>query len=302
MLIYVKTNLFDSSAQVIVNTVNTVGVMGKGIALQFKKLYPEMFKEYQHYCETGELTVGKLWLYKSSNKWILNFPTKKNWRNKSKVEYIEAGLKKFVDSYQERNIESISFPQLGTGNGGLDWEQVVKPLMEKYLRHLPIPVYVHLYSGEKEIPEYRNIKEMKEWLEREPDAISLVEFKSNVSTVVENNHSDHQIIIDDEHGSDPTSDSYMTITTATGINYSISQADLADLWTRLRDQGLVVDIDLPSAVLQSRDLGFFKQLMMQLPYIKLSNVGIGEHTMQALTLKRSGLPEKADVVDNVSNF
>ncbi|GAX07121.1 macro domain protein [Secundilactobacillus pentosiphilus] len=146
MLIYVQTSLFDSSAQVLVNTVNTVGAMGKGIALQFKKLYPDMFKEYRHFCETGDLTVGKLWLYKTPTKWILNFPTKKNWRNKSKIEYIEAGLKKFVETYQERGIESISFPQLGTGNGGLDWENEVKPLMEKYLRPLPIKVYIHLYS------------------------------------------------------------------------------------------------------------------------------------------------------------
>lgn len=157
MLIYLKTSLFDSSAQVLVNTVNTVGVMGKGIALQFKRLYPEMFKEYQRFCENGSLEIGKLWIYKSANKWILNFPTKTTWRSKSKLEYIEAGLKKFVATYQERGIESIAFPQLGTGNGGLDWEKEVKPLMEKYLRHLPIQVYIHLYNQQQSNPEFRNI-------------------------------------------------------------------------------------------------------------------------------------------------
>lgn len=76
MITYVKMNIFESPAQVIVNTVNTVGVMGKGIAKQYKTLYPEMFKEYQKFCEAKLLDVGKLWIYKTENKWVLNFPTK----------------------------------------------------------------------------------------------------------------------------------------------------------------------------------------------------------------------------------
>lgn len=161
MLMYVDTNLFESPAQVLVNTVNTVGVMGKGIALQFKKLYPAMFKEYQHLCETGELTVGKLWIYKTNNKWVLNFPTKTDWRQKSKIEYIEQGLQKFVETYKERGIESIAFPQLGVGNGGLDWNHEVKPLMEKYLRKLPIDVYIHIYRQARNLPEFPNVKEIQ---------------------------------------------------------------------------------------------------------------------------------------------
>ncbi len=145
MIMYVESNLFDSPAQVLVNPVNTVGVMGKGLALQFKQQYPEMFTNYQRFCESGALTVGKLYLYKTPGKWVLNFPTKKNWRNKSQLAYIEVGLQKFVATYQEKGIESISFPQLGAGNGGLDWEREVKPLMEKYLGELPITVYIHCY-------------------------------------------------------------------------------------------------------------------------------------------------------------
>lgn len=143
---YVDQNLFDSSAQVIVNTVNTVGVMGKGIALECKKMYPDMFTKYKQYCEDGSLTVGKLYLYKSDDKWILNFPTKKNWRSKSKIKYLELGLGKFVETYKQKEIESISFPQLGVRNGGLNWDKQVKPLMEKYLADLPIKVYIHIYQ------------------------------------------------------------------------------------------------------------------------------------------------------------
>lgn len=159
MIRYVEQNIFESPAQVIVNTVNTVVVMGKGIAKDFKKYYPEMFKEYQRYCEIGALEVGKLWLYKTPNKWVLNFPTKKHWRNPSRLDYIEFGLKKFVDTYKEKGIKSISFPQLGVGNGGLNWELQVKPLMEKYLANLPIDIFIHLYSNKNSKLEYEDQKQ-----------------------------------------------------------------------------------------------------------------------------------------------
>lgn len=139
---YIKGDIFSSPAQVLVNTVNLDGVMGKGIAFQFKKLYPDMFKKYQMLCEKNMLDIGKLWLYKSEEKWILNFPTKRHWRNSSKLEYIEEGLKKFVATYKEKNITSIAFPKLGCGNGGLDWE-VVKPIMDEYLKNLPIDIYIY---------------------------------------------------------------------------------------------------------------------------------------------------------------
>ena len=145
MITYVVGDLFTSPAKVLVNTVNTVGVMGKGIALDFKRIYPEMFKEYQSYCENGIFHIGKLWLYKTPHKWILNFPTKKHWRNKSKLEYIEAGLKKFADTYDAKGIVSISFPMLGCGNGELDWESEVQPLMNSLLGKLPIDIYIHMH-------------------------------------------------------------------------------------------------------------------------------------------------------------
>jgi O-acetyl-ADP-ribose deacetylase (regulator of RNase III) len=144
MILYVSSSLFTSPAQVLVNTVNTVGVMGKGIALEFKKLYPEMFREYQELCETGKLSIGKLHLFKSPNKWVLNFPTKQHWRHPSKVEYIEAGLVEFSRRYAQWGIHSIAFPALGCGNGRLDFASQVQPVMHKYLGRLPIEVFIHL--------------------------------------------------------------------------------------------------------------------------------------------------------------
>jgi len=143
MITFVKGNLFESPAKVLVNTVNTVGVMGKGIAKTFKDIYPDMFARYLRLCESSQFNVGHLWLYKTPHKWILNFPTKKDWRHPSKAEYVEEGLRKFAAGYPRHGITSAAFPRLGCGNGELDWEKVVRPLMKKYLADLPIQVFIY---------------------------------------------------------------------------------------------------------------------------------------------------------------
>src|SRR5437660_8061005 len=98
---YVKGDIFDSKAQVIVNTVNCQGVMGKGLALIFKQKYPEMFTVYERECKTGKLAIGKPTLYRKSTPWILNFPTKNHWRLPSKLEYLEKGLAFLVNHYRK---------------------------------------------------------------------------------------------------------------------------------------------------------------------------------------------------------
>ena len=153
MLIYRRTSLFESNAQTLVNTVNCVGVMGKGIAKTFKERDPAMYAAYRKICERDLLAPGKLWLWQGSNGWVLNFPTKIHWRNPSKLEWIEAGLQKFSAEYAARGIREISFPRLGCGNGNLDWNDV-RPLMERYLADLNIPVYVHDYTVDVGLPEH----------------------------------------------------------------------------------------------------------------------------------------------------
>lgn len=180
MIYYIKGNMFDSPAQVLVNTVNTVGVMGKGLALTFKKVYPDMFVNYKRFCDHNDLTIGKLYLYKTKGKWILNFPTKTTWRKPSKIEYIEEGLKKFVSTYKSKNIKSIAFPMLGCGNGGLDFESEVKPLMNRYLSSLEgINIYVYTNNMTNFI-EHENIDEMKKWLDSNIQNISAKEFKDDL--------------------------------------------------------------------------------------------------------------------------
>jgi O-acetyl-ADP-ribose deacetylase (regulator of RNase III) len=142
MLLVVNSDLFRSPAQTIVNTVNTVGVMGKGIAKEFSKRYPQMFQEYKAYCDSGDLVIGALHVWRGTEKWVLNFPTKTTWRKPSKIQYIEHGLKTFCQNYARLGIRSIAFPPLGCGNGELDWNEV-KPLMVQYLYALDIPIWIH---------------------------------------------------------------------------------------------------------------------------------------------------------------
>lgn len=135
-IVEIKGNIFDSTCQVLVNTVNCVGVMGKGIALEFKRRFPEMYESYVKMCQRSLLKPGLLYLWTKSKPWILNFPTKDHWRYPSKIEYIDAGLQKFVTTYQSRNITTIAFPELGTQSGKLEWN-LVREYMYRYLEPLP---------------------------------------------------------------------------------------------------------------------------------------------------------------------
>ncbi|MBI5930238.1 MAG: macro domain-containing protein [Chloroflexi bacterium] len=179
MITYVSGDIFESPAQVLVNPVNTVGVMGKGLAFEFKNFYPKMFQLYQYFCEHQQLTIGQLWLYKTPQKWILNFPTKRHWRDKSKPEYIEVGLQKFVETYVNKGIESISFPMLGCGYGELNWKSQAHPLMKKYLAPLSIEVYVHIYEKNELVPKPHKPSMGK------PEALTFTEFWNDLISITQ---------------------------------------------------------------------------------------------------------------------
>ena len=147
MIEYRSSNLLESDAEALVNTVNTVGVMGKGIALQFKNQYPNNFKLYTTACKAKEVKVGKMFVTEEASllggkKTIINFPTKTNWRKPSEYSYIESGLKDLVSVIKDKNLKTIAIPPLGAGNGGLDWNNV-KKLMEKYLSELDAHIYIY---------------------------------------------------------------------------------------------------------------------------------------------------------------
>lgn len=141
----ISGNIFTSSCQTIVNTVNCVGIMGAGIALECRLRYPAMYQQYADLCKEKKIDIGTLWIYKATERWILNFPTKQNWKYPTKEEYLHAGLKKFMGTYEARGVESIAFPVLGAQNGGLDAARSIE-IMESYLRDCPIRVEIYKYD------------------------------------------------------------------------------------------------------------------------------------------------------------
>ncbi|HFQ5336106.1 TPA: macro domain-containing protein [Vibrio vulnificus] len=135
MITYVKGDLLTDSAEALVNAVNTVGVMGKGLAYQFKEHYPVNFLQYRDACKNNELSTGKVYIVRDTSngteKYIVNFPTKAHWRGKSKIEYIEEGLEDLVSQVLTLKIRSVAIPALGSGLGGLPWSLVEKHLLDK---------------------------------------------------------------------------------------------------------------------------------------------------------------------------
>jgi O-acetyl-ADP-ribose deacetylase (regulator of RNase III) len=140
-------DLFLSDAQTMVNAVNCAGIMGKGIALEFKRRFPEMFTQYVALCAQGEVHLGEPYLYRASlEPWVLNFPTKEHWRSGSRLSDIVAGLNYLEQNYEKWGITSLAVPALGCGLGGLEW-RVVGPTLYQHLSRLAIPVFLFAPVG-----------------------------------------------------------------------------------------------------------------------------------------------------------
>jgi O-acetyl-ADP-ribose deacetylase (regulator of RNase III) len=141
-------NLLEAETEALVNAVNVAGVMGKGLALQFKRAFPENFRAYRRACENGELQLGRVFVHRNSSpqgpRFIVNFPTKGHWRDASRLEDIDAGLRSLVRAIRDLKIRSIAVPPLGCGLGGLPWTDV-RPRIEAALEPLT-DVDVRLYS------------------------------------------------------------------------------------------------------------------------------------------------------------
>jgi O-acetyl-ADP-ribose deacetylase (regulator of RNase III) len=148
MIKHVTGNLLEADAQALVNTVNTVGVMGKGIALQFRQAFPQNYEEYRKACAAGEVVPGHMFVYATGTltnpRYIINFPTKRHWKGKTKIDDIRSGLDGLIETIKALEIKSIAVPPLGCGNGGLRWEQV-RPMIESAFAGLP-DLLVLLYA------------------------------------------------------------------------------------------------------------------------------------------------------------
>lgn len=270
MLSYVIGDLFRSPAKVLVNTVNVVGVMGKGIAKDFKLIYPEMFQEYQHLCETKQLEIGKLSLYRTPHKWVLNFPTKRHWRNPSKLEYIEAGLKAFVNGYSANSITSVAFPPLGCGNGELNWEHQVRPLMEKYLKPLPIEVYVYLLKKGGPLPEHRHLDATKQWLRSEPESLAFSEVWDDLCELLRRRSDFAETETNKPFRATLTDSPDVGLLIESDRSNFVPQDAILDAWQFLRAAGFLTAEGLTDGLDQIADQLF--AILRELPYLTLTKI------------------------------
>jgi O-acetyl-ADP-ribose deacetylase (regulator of RNase III) len=173
MIRFTEGNLLEAPAEALVNTVNTVGVMGKGIALMFKEAFPENYRLYREACKTKNVTIGRVFAterrdFVSGPRWIINFPTKEHWRAPSRIEWIRDGLVDLRRFIEEHKIRSVALPPLGSGNGGLEWREV-RPLIVEALEPLQ-DVTTIVYEPTK---QYQNVQK-REGVERLTPARALL--------------------------------------------------------------------------------------------------------------------------------
>ncbi len=169
---FTSGDMFESQSEAIVNTVNCVGVMGKGVALEFKRRWPDNFKQYKKLCAAKKLTPGLVFIYQRADlldddnpKFIINFPTKNHWREKSKLHYIEDGLDNLIPQLEFFGIKSVSMPPLGCGNGGLEWSDVREVIERKLSTVNNVDFLIYGPKAAEITPEYA-IKDHKMTRER----------------------------------------------------------------------------------------------------------------------------------------
>ncbi|WP_292641659.1 macro domain-containing protein [Mesorhizobium sp.] len=276
MITFLESSVFESPAQTLVNTVNTVGVMGKGIAKEFKTRYPRMFREYRELCEERSLQVGKLHLWRSDTRWVLNFPTKTTWKLPSKIDYIEQGLQKFVETYKDLGITSVSFPPLGCGNGNLNWGDV-RPIMESYLSPVSIPVYIHdVQVGPDFVAEHKESARIPE---------DFAEFSDDLRNLAKNHvfatSKDSQFTVQMQ------TDNSLLVEHRSGKKERIDEEFLQASWVKLRER--ILSIDSFSDTKSQRLKSYLFPILSELPYVRSVKSRAGSSTAsraEALFLDR----------------
>lgn len=292
MINYRKSDIFSSEAQTLVNTVNCVGVMGKGIAKEFKIRNPEMFQAYKAICDEKLLVPGKLWLWRQQMPWVLNFPTKNHWRGPSKLSWIEAGLDKFAKTYREKGITSISFPKLGCGNGGLDWNEV-RPIMEYFLEPVDIPVTIHEATNDPIIPEHIANPSLR----HSPPA-SLEDFNDELLRYLKADSSRQKTILDAVDYEVHIGSSDNIFISIGDVTHLVSQDDIRGVWIAMQSG----QISRKEAEWFNRDLGgAFIDVLARLPFTSASILTRGSDISMSVSIAEGrsvgvSVPEQEELI------
>ena len=233
--------------------------------MQFKRHFPEMYAKYRELCEKGDFNVGSLWLYKTPNKWVLNFPTKRHWRQPSRIEYVESGMKKFVETYSSMGIHSIAFPPLGCGNGQLDFRSQVQPLMEKYLQPLPIEVFVYP-EKDNAFVEHLHSEEMRGWLRTEPQSMPFSEVWEDIKAILEGKSEYRTVAKNNPFTAYISHDPLGIRVIAAEQKYTVTYDTLSSLWQQLRTYGFSMRHIAPGI---DRQVSYVLSIFAELEYVTL---------------------------------
>jgi hypothetical protein len=265
--------------------------MGKGIAAEFRKRYPTMFEEYRKICARGELQPGSIWLWHGPDHNVLNFATKAHWRNPSKLDWIVRGLRTFRNEYTHLGITEISFPRLGCGNGGLDWEEV-RPVMEKYLADLPIQVFIHDFEASIGLPEHLQRRGSGR---RDPQTGGIGSFETFLGALRETIHARAERFAG-VNSSRPVTVSYDERTESVlfeseGNSSRVERTDLRSVWVAALT-GLVTRANLVAA--RSLDADFLLGLLGTLPNARLVEIQRWDSPTPEIAVELRAKPSQAE--------
>ena len=286
MITYVYGELFYSPAKALINPVNTVGIMSSGLSHDFKRFFPDMYEAYRELCHNDKFSIGQLLLYRSPHKIIVNMPTRKSNRASENLEYIEDGLKKFVQIYADQGITSASFPAFGMEDGELAWSDV-RPIMEAYLAPLPISIYVHLPEDNPPMPqESRNTRTMRHWLNGLTLDLPFEVFWRDCMAVLKRQDdfvtffadTQFHVIMTQARGRQRLS---LKLSPKYGDSIFITESQLRDIWQYIKRVGYVFPQNMPSIGSASYE-GQGEELashivisfLANLPYLRAVRLGV----------------------------
>lgn len=247
MLIKVECDLFLSPATVLVNPVNTAGVMGSGISAEFKRFFPTVFDQYRALCDAGKLTLGRVWLAQAGAKRILHLPVKAHWRSAAKRSDVEAAVQLLVSRWAEWGIGSLAVPQFEETD--LRWEEDIRPILESALASLPIPVYLHTYDRKQDAA--RSLRQVDTLLNKPTQRGDFTQFWRELGRVIRK--ADGKFTSTDGKPFiaqiEPNARRrLLTLTPQDGDTIILSDSTLADLWTAIQCAGLLMAWQFPGAV------------------------------------------------------
>lgn len=263
MIIDTSGDLFLSTAKTLLNPVNSVGVMSRGISREFKRSFPTMYTSYKTLCDAGQLTIGDVWLYTSMHKWVLNVPIRKHWRSHARLEHLERGLQKIVSIYAEQGITSLAVPRLDDELAPLAWDEV-RPLLNAYLGPLPIPVYLVAHAPSAQ----RSRASVKRWLAGYPQSVSVNRFTRDLDKLLTKQTAFQRL--DDgssfqAHMTDNSRGRSLVLEPENGPSITLYGSNLTDLWLYVRAAGSVQPLHLPNGLAAAAP--WLIALLSALPYL-----------------------------------